>query len=92
MINKYYSLTDESIALCVAMGMLVPVSSPSTYILLSVLHPSYKTSYFVKDGWERDWIKAAEDLIQQEWKSHYKLTSPMVNPSTAACSSNNVQF
>ena len=62
MMNKYYSLTDESITFRVAMGMLVPVSSQSTYILLSVLHPSYKTSYFVKAGWECDWIKAAEDL------------------------------
>lgn len=78
MMNKYYALTDDSIAFCISLSMFRIFSTVRLVILilmLPVLHPRYKTSYFVKAGWKREWIKIVEDLVRQEWQSSYK---PMV--------------
>ena len=36
------------------------------YFLINflVLHPKYKSSYFVKVGWPSDWIRTAEGLLR----------------------------
>jgi hypothetical protein len=69
MMNKYYALTDDSITFHISMGMFRIFSVVGLVILilmLPVLHPHYKTSYLVKAGWKREWIKTAEDLVQQD--------------------------
>jgi hypothetical protein len=46
-----------------------------------VLHPRYKSTYFLKAKWPCDWIKTAE-LLQNEWETNYKtVLSP---PSTSS--------
>ncbi|RXW14793.1 hypothetical protein EST38_g11056 [Candolleomyces aberdarensis] len=55
LLNKYYSLTDES----------------EVYRIAIVLHPSYKLRYFKKAGWDKDWMKTAEDIIRNEFKRVY---------------------
>ncbi|KAG6913469.1 hypothetical protein DXG01_006653 [Tephrocybe rancida] len=50
-----------------------------------VLHPTKKTSYFVKAGWPQEWITMAEDILRMEWQ-HYKLVPvcpPTPGPSTS---------
>ncbi|TDL15562.1 hypothetical protein BD410DRAFT_732577 [Rickenella mellea] len=37
-----------------------------------VLHPRYKTSYFIKHGWPADWVQTAVDLLRAEWEKNYK--------------------
>ena len=45
-----------------------------------VLHPSYKTSYFVKAGWECDWIKNVEGLAHEVWHSYKPAAVPAAAP------------
>ncbi|KAJ6559259.1 hypothetical protein B0H10DRAFT_1846034, partial [Mycena sp. CBHHK59/15] len=44
------------------------------------VHPKYKTAYFAKAKWPREWIKTAEDLVRYEWETHYK---PQTKKKTA---------
>lgn len=37
-----------------------------------MLHPQFKTSYFEDEGWEREWIDEAKDIIQHQWETYYK--------------------
>ena len=37
-----------------------------------MLHLWYKSSYFHKAGWPREWITTAEDLLRNEWNVNYK--------------------
>jgi hypothetical protein len=37
-----------------------------------VLHPQYKSSYFHKAGWPREWITTAKEILQTEWNRNYK--------------------
>ena len=37
-----------------------------------MLHPRYKSLYFHKAGWPREWITMAEGLLQDEWNANYK--------------------
>ncbi|KDR74458.1 hypothetical protein GALMADRAFT_29018, partial [Galerina marginata CBS 339.88] len=60
MLNKYYSLTDESIVYRIAM----------------ILHPRYKTSYFTRAKWPQDWISATETITHKVWTEDYKKTAP----------------
>ncbi|KJA12993.1 hypothetical protein HYPSUDRAFT_152090 [Hypholoma sublateritium FD-334 SS-4] len=60
MLNKYYSLTDDS----------------SVYRIAMILHPKYKTKYFVDAGWEHLWIQVAEELVCSEWRANYKKVGP----------------
>ncbi|THH16802.1 hypothetical protein EUX98_g9241 [Antrodiella citrinella] len=55
-LNKYYSLTDDSIM----------------YRLAMLLHPRYKAEYFKRQQWPADWIKTALDLLRDQWVTHYK--------------------
>ncbi|KAJ6596444.1 hypothetical protein B0H10DRAFT_1828410, partial [Mycena sp. CBHHK59/15] len=48
--------------------------------ILLVVHPKYKTAYFAKAKWPREWIKTAEDLVRYEWETHYK---PQTKKKTA---------
>ncbi|KAF8590423.1 hypothetical protein K439DRAFT_1329588 [Ramaria rubella] len=50
-INKYYSLMDDSIIYRIAM----------------VLHPSYKTIYFQCQKWPDSWVDTAVSLVCKEW-------------------------
>jgi hypothetical protein len=71
--SKYYALTNDSLVFRVAMSTLrfaLPFLESMLILILVVLHPRHKTSYFVKAGWQREWIKAAEDLAQQEWQAY----------------------
>jgi hypothetical protein len=36
-----------------------------------VLHPRHKLSYFKTAGWTADWIKTPENLVHDEFDSHY---------------------
>jgi hypothetical protein len=71
MLNKYYALTDDSVMYRVAM-----CKQPTVYVLYSdtrlVLHPRYKTSYFVRAKWPREWITTAEQILREQWEMHYK--------------------
>ena len=62
MLNKYYSLMDDSVVYRVAMSMLF-----ICYLLLSlipfiVLHPHYKISYFSRAKWPEQWILDAKKI------------------------------
>ncbi|KAF8578273.1 hypothetical protein K439DRAFT_1362533, partial [Ramaria rubella] len=55
-LNKYYSLTDDSVVYRIAM----------------ILHPRYKTFYFQWQKWPDLWIDTAVKLLHQQWEKHYK--------------------
>ncbi|KAF8591459.1 hypothetical protein K439DRAFT_1326658, partial [Ramaria rubella] len=55
-INKYYSLTDDSIVYRIAM----------------VLHLRYKTIYFQCQKWPDSWVDTAVSLVREEWEKNYK--------------------
>jgi hypothetical protein len=78
MVNKYYGRTDESILYRIAMSIfincLLLIYCSQFYL---VLHPRYKSSYFLKAGWPRDWIDEAEKITREEWKANYQ---PTTNP------------
>ncbi|KAL1947002.1 hypothetical protein VTO73DRAFT_13963 [Trametes versicolor] len=56
-LDKYYSLTDDSIVYRIAM----------------ILHPRYKMQYFRDQDWEEEWIAVAVDLVRSEWTTYYKV-------------------
>ncbi len=37
-----------------------------------VLHPQYKTEYFVEEDWEEDWITEARNIITEQWNKYYR--------------------
>lgn len=37
-----------------------------------MLHPQYKTQYFVDQDWKEEWITTAKGLLRDEWNDHYK--------------------
>lgn len=53
---KYYRKTEESIA----------------YIASIVLCPQYKWDFFIKVGWEADWITKAQTQVRDLWDTEYK--------------------
>ncbi|KAF8578547.1 hypothetical protein K439DRAFT_1304552, partial [Ramaria rubella] len=55
-INKYYSLTDDSIV----------------YRITMVLYPRYKTIYFQHQKWPDSWVDTAVSLVCKEWEKNYK--------------------
>ncbi|KAJ2911793.1 hypothetical protein MD484_g8620, partial [Candolleomyces efflorescens] len=55
LLNKYYSLTDES----------------EVYRIAIILHPSYKLKYFKKAGWSDTWQATAEEIVREEFKRVY---------------------
>lgn len=40
----------------------------------SVLHPRYKTTWFEKMKWEREWIDTAVELLKTTYDDYYKPT------------------
>ena len=40
-----------------------------------VLHPAYKTQYFVDHEWQPDWVEETLRLIREEWEKFYKPTT-----------------
>jgi hypothetical protein len=40
-------------------------------VLLTVLHPRHKLSYFIKAGWEPDWIETAREITRTEFDRSY---------------------
>jgi hypothetical protein len=36
------------------------------------MHPRYKTRYFVKSGWEDEWVQEAVELAREAWTNRYK--------------------
>ncbi|KAJ2921481.1 hypothetical protein H1R20_g15613, partial [Candolleomyces eurysporus] len=50
LLNKYYSLTDES----------------EVYQIAIILHPSYKLCYLKKAGWPEEWRMTAENIVRDD--------------------------
>ncbi|KAJ3511231.1 hypothetical protein NMY22_g15715 [Coprinellus aureogranulatus] len=76
MLNKYYGRTDDSIVYRIAM----------------MLHPRYKTQYFVKAGWDASWIEEAKTIIRNEWRDHYKPSADIPAPSPESDGSRSDHF
>ena len=54
-----------------------------------VLHPRYKTSYFIRAKWPQQWITDAETLARKVWTEKYKKEMPppaaQRNPTSDVC-------
>lgn len=73
MLDKYYGLTDDSIVYRVAMCKSnIPIYCHEAHVNKLVLHPRYKSSYFHKAAWPREWITTAEKILRAEWDTNYK--------------------
>jgi hypothetical protein len=75
MLSKYYGLTYDSIVYRIAMCMsriIISCSMLFSLVDYLVLHPRYKSTYFQKAGWPREWIRMAEDILRKEWETNYK--------------------
>jgi len=72
-LNRYYNKTDHSEVFCVTMGMICSTIQ-LTYLtgLILVLHPQHKLEYFEKAGWEKAWVKRAEEIVRTEFERSYK--------------------
>ncbi|EIW51479.1 uncharacterized protein TRAVEDRAFT_87359, partial [Trametes versicolor FP-101664 SS1] len=55
-LDKYYTLTDETII----------------YRLAMILHPGHKLRYFRDENWPEEWITEAVELLRAEWRAYYK--------------------
>jgi len=55
LLDKYYSLTDNS----------------EIYRIAMVLHPKHKLKYFEKQGWDKAWITTAEEIVREEFRNNY---------------------
>ena len=84
MLNKYYTLTDDSVIYRIAMSLffICFLSHLLTKLLFTVLHPRYKTSYFTRAKWPQQWITDAETLARKVWTDKYKKAT--VPPSLQA--------
>ena len=69
-ILKYYNKTDDV----------------SMYRIAMLLHPRFKTAYFRSRDWEANWIDDAIELVNEEWRAHYK-PKPLASTSkpSAVC-------
>ena len=74
--NRYYSLTDDSVVYRIAM----------------VLHPGMKLEYFRQHTWEADWIKQAETLLRDEYNLRYKNEAAATSQAPAAAADNSSFF
>ncbi|KIJ35363.1 hypothetical protein M422DRAFT_180814, partial [Sphaerobolus stellatus SS14] len=71
-IDKYYSLTDNS----------------EMYRVAMIMHPSYKTAYFDKMKWEATWKTTAVDIVRRIWRDRYlpRISSQtMVSQEVCVC-------
>jgi len=65
-LNQYYNKTNHSEIFQIAMGIVFHQYLFKITHNLTVLHPHHKLQYFEKVGWEDNWIKAAQDIVQAE--------------------------
>jgi hypothetical protein len=65
-------MTQSCIALPCVSVQRVQLHFTLTNASRTVLHPRYKSSYFVKAKWPRDWIATAEDILREHWSVYYK--------------------
>jgi hypothetical protein len=72
MLDKYYGITDESIMYRIAMCTLHYHFQTCLTFRPAVLHPRYKSMYFHKAKWPRDWIQMAEGLLRAQFNQFYK--------------------
>jgi hypothetical protein len=80
-LNRYYEKTDFSKTYCIVMGISSFICFIITYCsLFSVLHLHHKLNYIKNTQWEDDWIKAAGQLVRDEFDLSYNhdATSPGV--------------
>lgn len=58
-----------------------------------VLHPRYKTRYFASEGWEKEWVDNATNLLRENWDKYYKgsATQQTSVPAPRAKGSSNVR-
>ena len=71
-LNKYYNKTDNLEVYCISMGVFrLWLSASSLTAILLVLHPRHKLEYFKKNGWCDSWIKAAHDIVREEFDRSY---------------------
>lgn len=85
MLNKYYTLTDDSIIYRVAMSVFFNLLlSYFAYIQapFTVLHPRYKTTYFSRAKWPEQWIEDAKKVAREAWRDNYKKATPPVQTQT----------
>ena len=40
-------------------------------LLFLVLHPKHKLKYFERQGWDKEWIATAEEIVQEEFRKNY---------------------
>jgi hypothetical protein len=40
-------------------------------MLVTVLHPRHKLSYFKSAGWDHEWIETAQQLVRDEFDLNY---------------------
>ena len=92
-LDKYYSLTDDSEVYHIAMGVYIILIVGKLWCLLIyyyiylVLHPKHKLKYFEKQDWDKNWIKTAEDIVWEEFKRHYEEYIPHKQPAKTSQSS-----
>ncbi len=73
-LDKYYTLTDETMIYRLAMStssIFCLVTSELTLCRL-VLHPGHKLQYFRDENWPEEWITEAVELLCAEWREYYK--------------------
>ena len=51
----------------------------------AVLHPHFKSMYFVKAKWPHDWITTAEGILRDEWTKTYKTSVEPGPAETMVC-------
>ena len=56
-----------------------------------VLHPKHKLRYFEKQNWEENWIKTAEEIVQEEFKQNYEEYLPRKQKTSQSQSSSKRQ-
>ena len=64
------------------MYVLPNFSVSADHVLFVVLHPRYKTTYFIKAKWPQEWITTAEELLREQWAKYYKAKDKLAMPST----------
>lgn len=59
----------------------------STYFVsnqsFTVLHPRHKLQYFKNAGWDKEWIQAAANIVQEEFDRTYAFMETGVPPTQA---------
>ncbi len=78
-LNKYYSLTDDSVMWKTAMRVLLSSFGYSLTDSFTVLHPGYRCHWFMKAQWEDSWTDQAVCEPRKIWTRYYK---PLIKHAT----------